>query len=79
MPIYEYVCLDCRNEFETIRPMKDADQPTECEKCGGRHVKRKLALAHAMSGGHAVSGTSNSYDCGSCSGGNCAGCGQPSR
>ena len=77
MPIYEYVCLDCKNEFETIRSMKDADKPAECEKCGGMHVKRKLAVIYAMSGGHAVSGTSHSCNCGSCSGGNCSSCNRP--
>ena len=75
MPIYEYVCLDCKNEFETMCAMKDADSPQQCEKCGGEHVKRKLAMIYAMSGGHAVSGMSQGCDCGSCNGGNCAGCG----
>jgi len=75
MPIYEYVCLDCKNEFETMRPMKDADAPATCEKCGGDRVKRKLAVIYAMSGGHAVSGMSDACACGSCQGGNCAGCG----
>jgi putative FmdB family regulatory protein len=74
MPIYEYVCLDCKNEFEIIRTMSQSDSPLACESCGGERVKRKLAVIHAMSGGHAISGTSGGCSCGSCSGGNCAGC-----
>jgi putative FmdB family regulatory protein len=74
MPIYEYVCLDCKDEFELIRPMSQSDTPPACEACGGNHVKRKLAMIVAMSGGHTVSGASGGCSCGSCSGGNCAGC-----
>ncbi len=74
MPIYEYVCLECKTEFETIRPMSQSDAPLACQSCGGERVKRKLAVIYAMSGGHAVAGTSGGCSCGSCSGGNCAGC-----
>jgi putative FmdB family regulatory protein len=74
MPIYEYVCLDCKDEFELIRPMNQSDKPQVCETCGGTRVKRKLAVIVAMSGGHAVSGTSGGCSCSSCPGGNCAGC-----
>ena len=33
MPIYEYVCLDCGERFETLRSMKDADAPITCRQC----------------------------------------------
>ena len=75
MPIYEYVCQKCNKEFEAIRSMSEKDKPLECEKCGSKKVKRKLALAHAQSGGSAVPGTSSSCNCGSCSGGSCSSCG----
>jgi putative FmdB family regulatory protein len=74
MPIYEYVCLDCKSDFELIRPMSQSDTSLKCESCGGKRVKRKLAMVVAMSGGHAVSGASGGSSCGSCSGGNCSGC-----
>ena len=74
MPIYEYACLDCLHQFETLRAMKDADAPLICEKCGSQHVKRKLTVVYVMSGVQAVSGKSQGSNCGSCSGGNCAGC-----
>ena len=34
MPIYEYRCPDCGNEFESIRPVSRADDPIECKECG---------------------------------------------
>jgi putative FmdB family regulatory protein len=74
MPIYEYICTDCNQKFETIRPMSQADSPLACQACGGENVKRKLAVFYALSGGHSVAGTSKSCDCGSCSGQSCSGC-----
>ncbi len=74
MPIYEYVCQDCENEFEVIRPMSQADVPMACASCGGKHTKRQLSLFYAESGGRAVAGTS-APACGSCAGGSCASCG----
>jgi putative FmdB family regulatory protein len=72
MPIYEYVCLDCKSEFELLRPMSESDKPQACQSCGSEHVRRKLAVVYALSGGHAS--TDPSGGCGSCSGGNCASC-----
>jgi len=73
MPIYEYVCLDCKKEYEILRSINDADQPMACNECGGENVKRKLSLFCAQSGGRAVSGTGGG--CSSCQGGNCSSCG----
>lgn len=74
MPIYEYVCQECKHEFETIRPMAMADARQACLSCGGDKTKRKLSVFYAESGGKAVSGMSEP-SCGSCSSGSCAGCG----
>lgn len=34
MPIYEYLCSYCGNEFESIRPVSRADDPIDCKVCG---------------------------------------------
>ena len=34
MPIYEYRCPVCGNEFESIRPVSRADDPIDCKVCG---------------------------------------------
>ncbi len=73
MPIYEYVCLDCKQEYEVLRSFNEADQPMHCEKCAGENVKRKLSVFYAQSGGSTVSGMS--AGCGSCAGGDCGSCG----
>lgn len=74
MPIYEYVCQECEHEFESLRPMKQADEPIECAVCGKMHTRRKISRFFAESGGKAVSGMSEP-SCGGCAGGDCGHCG----
>lgn len=75
MPIYEYVCGDCGEQFDVLRPMKDAEAPIGCRKCESRRTERRLSVFYAQSGGRAVAGTSGGSGCGSCSGGSCGSCG----
>jgi putative FmdB family regulatory protein len=74
MPIYEYVCLDCRNRFELVRSMRDADEPIKCQKCESEHTSRMLSLFNAQSGGRVVAG-GNGGGCAGCGGGHCSSCG----
>jgi putative FmdB family regulatory protein len=74
MAIYEYVCESCKNEFDLMRPMKEADEPAACQTCGSRKTKRKLSLFNAQSGGKSVAGTS-APSCSGCAGGSCGSCG----
>ncbi len=74
MPIYEYVCLDCRNQFEQVRLMKDADVPISCTKCESPHTSRMLSMFFASSGGKAVAGSSGG--CASCRSHSCSTCGR---
>lgn len=73
MPIYEYICLDCKTRFEALRSMKDADAPILCKECDSERTSRAITVFFAQSGGRIVAGNSNS--CGSCAGGSCASCG----
>jgi putative FmdB family regulatory protein len=76
MPIYEYVCLDCKKEYEILRSFNEADKPIACSECGGENVKRKLSVFYAQSGGSTVSGMGGGGGgCSSCAGGNCSSCG----
>jgi putative FmdB family regulatory protein len=50
MPIYEYRCQACGEEFEKlVRSSADADE-VECPRCHQVHVKRLLSL-FGLSGG----------------------------
>ena len=39
MPVYEYRCPKCGNEFEVMRPISKADEPALCPKCGSSGEK----------------------------------------
>jgi putative FmdB family regulatory protein len=73
MPIYEYVCQDCQYKFETIRSMKDADAPINCEHCQSGKTSRAISLFSAQSGGHVIAGGNGG--CAGCSSGSCSSCG----
>ena len=83
MPIYEYVCLDCKKEYEILCSFNEADHPMPCDECGGENVKRKLSVFYAQSGGSTISARPGSAaraggaggGCSSCAGGNCSSCG----
>jgi len=52
MPIYEYRCQACGEEFEKlVRSSADADQ-VECPRCHQVHVKRLLSLFGLGGGMH---------------------------
>ena len=73
MPIYEYICLDCKKEYEILRSFNEAEKPVDCDECNGENVKRKLSVFYAQSGGSTISGAGGG--CNSCAGGNCGSCG----
>lgn len=75
MPIYEYICLDCGERFETLRSMKDADTAIACQKCAGERTTRQISVFYAQSGGRVVAGTATASGCGGCAGGSCSTCG----
>ena len=58
MPLYEYQCARCGNEFEMLVPMSAADTQIECPTCGSEET-RKLLSTFAVRGGS----TSRSSDC----------------
>lgn len=71
MPIYEYVCLDCRQRFEALRSMKDADAQISCESCQSEHTARCVTVFFAHGDGKVVAGGGG---CAGCAGGSCATC-----
>lgn len=70
MPIYEYVCEDCRTRYEKL--VRSSGDAITCPKCGGR----KAALQFST---FSTSGPSSARESGSAAGASCActprGCG----
>jgi putative FmdB family regulatory protein len=51
MPIYEFKCEKCGEEFETMSKVSDRDSSPECKKCKGP-TKRKISkTSFVLSGG----------------------------
>jgi len=49
MPIYEYVCRDCKHEFEHL--VRGSAKPS-CPSCGGARLEKKFSVpaAHSAAG-----------------------------
>lgn len=48
MPIYDYICKDCRKVFEMTLTLLQHDKPVACPKCGSRHVEQELTRFYAV-------------------------------
>ncbi len=67
MPIYEYVCDECKSRFERIVTAKNGKP--ECPKCGSHHSTIQFSTFAAHSGnGAASASSSNSADASSACG-----------
>ncbi|KAF0219182.1 MAG: FmdB family regulatory [Geobacteraceae bacterium] len=77
MPVYEYRCNACSDQFEMRQKFSD-DPVKECPKCGGEVAKLISSTAFTLKGGgwHAEGyGNKKGSEAPACpSGGSCAGC-----
>ncbi len=46
MPIYEYVCLDCKKKFSEVRPISAYKKAVKCPKCNSQHVERRWSTVY---------------------------------
>ncbi|OPY66644.1 MAG: Zinc ribbon domain protein [Syntrophorhabdus sp. PtaU1.Bin050] len=74
MPIFEYVCDKCKNEFEVI-VFKD-DEPS-CPVCGDKNPTKKMS-SFGFSVGFKFKASSSGSDsgsgCSTCGSSNCSSC-----
>lgn len=49
MPIYEYQCCDCCNEFEEL--VLGREETPECPKCGSGKVEKLMSTAAVQTDG----------------------------
>jgi putative FmdB family regulatory protein len=53
MPVYEYRCDACREEFETVQPVHARPEDTVCPQCGAKKATRLMsAFASKIVGDH---------------------------
>lgn len=74
MPVYEFVCTDCQNRFDTLVRSFDTTDAVTCGRCESGNVRR-LVSSFATVGGldDPVTPMQNTRS-GGCCGGSC-GCG----
>jgi putative FmdB family regulatory protein len=72
MPIYEYICEKCGNEFEML--VFKSDEP-ECPCCGDMKPTKKMS-SFGFSVGYKVKSSSagSGSGCATCTSSNCASC-----
>jgi len=52
MPIYEYQCLSCENEFQQLILKKEEEKDLLCPECNGGNIKRLISrVAYHLSDG----------------------------
>ena len=44
MPIYEYICKDCKKHFEVLTTSTSTDT-VKCRECGSLNVKKTISTA----------------------------------
>ena len=50
MPIYEYICLKCNENFALLQSLYPSERNTECPKCFSTEVKKVLSSFSCASG-----------------------------
>jgi putative FmdB family regulatory protein len=76
MPIYEYICPDCKTKFELMRPISRSSEPADCPKC--KHVANRALSRFVCRSGSEFGTTApiagGGGGCASCGGGSCSSC-----
>ncbi len=71
MPIYEYKCENCGDDFECI--VFRTDEPVECPKCGNKNPTKKMS-SFGFSTGNKFTSSGSGSGCAGCTSSNCASC-----
>ena len=69
MPLYEYLCTECKHSFEFLQRMGEGAEELECPRCGERRLEKQLSTFAAASGATAGGdGNARGSNCGAGSG-----------
>jgi putative FmdB family regulatory protein len=71
MPIYEYRCGQCADEFELL--VFRNEEPA-CPKCGSKELNKKMSACGFSVGSKFTAASSSGSGCSGCSSSNCSSC-----
>ena len=76
MPIYEYICPECKNKFELMRPISRCSEPAACPVCGHQSKRALSGFAYRSSNefGATAPIAGGGGGCATCGGGSCSTC-----
>jgi len=63
MPLYEYQCNDCGEEFEKMLPFSQANQSPECPSCQGQDTRKKISTIASRGNSLNLTSVSTSSSC----------------
>ena len=72
MPIYEYICNACGEEFEQL--VFNSSEVIKCRKCGSPDTTKKMSAFAMKSGSKFVGTGKKSGSCTGCTSTNCSSC-----
>ena len=73
MPIYEYRCEPCGEDFETL--VFSRTEEVTCPKCGGTETRRLMSVFASKVGEKFTPSTGGGSDCAGCASKHCDTCG----
>ena len=75
MPIYEYLCSDCKLKFELLRSLSQADDGAPCPRCHNGAERVFSTFASFSKGDDGLSAPlAGSNSCASCGAASCNSC-----
>jgi len=64
MPLYEYHCQNCSEEFEKIVRFSEADRMPPCPTCGSTDTRKKISAAASFGSGNSNGSAASGGSCG---------------
>jgi len=72
MPIFEFHCQNCQDDFEKI--VLGANTKVKCPRCESGKVRKKLSAFSFKSGSKSVAASNSGGGCSGCSSHHCSTC-----
>lgn len=74
MPIYEFICRKCGNEFDKLTKFDWKSANLKCPKCESMELERVVSRVGGIMNGGKIQMLDNDSACTSCSTGTCSTC-----